>query len=209
MSRFTTRARSLLVQMLLLSGLVHPATAGDYPPVSALKPNPELPDPLTMFDGRKVTSREEWVSDRRPELIRLFQHYMYGELPAPPKTVGRTIERVDANYFGGKATKKEVTIAFGPPGTPRIHLLVVTPNKPAGPKPVFLGINFCGNHTLLDDPTIALPRPGCPSIAPAAAIIRRPTPAAARKRTSGPSSRRSTGIRPGLLLLRRRRSRPQ
>jgi hypothetical protein len=50
-----------------------------------------------------------------------------------------------------------VTISFGPPAAPKIQLLVVTPNKSSGPKPVFLGINFCGNHTLLDDPAIALP----------------------------------------------------
>jgi hypothetical protein len=80
-----------------------------------------LPDPLTMFDGRQVTSREQWVRNRRPELIRLFQHYMYGELPAAPKTIETLVERVDGSYFGGKATKKEVTISFGPPGTPKIR----------------------------------------------------------------------------------------
>src|SRR4051812_7678141 len=46
-----------------------------------------LPDPLVMFDGRKVTSREMWFNERRPELIRLFQHYMYGQLPPKPAIV--------------------------------------------------------------------------------------------------------------------------
>lgn len=140
--------------------------AADFPPVSELKANPDLPDPLIMFDGKKVVSREQWTKDRRPELTRLFQHYMYGVLPPAPKTIEAEVSRIDPNYFGGKATKKEVTISFGPPGTPKIGLLVVTPNKPTGPKPVFLGINFCGNHMLLDDPNIALPtawmRDSCP-----------------------------------------------
>ena len=35
---------------------------------------------------------------------------------------------VDKQAFGGKATLKEVTIAFGPPETPRLHLLLVVPN---------------------------------------------------------------------------------
>jgi hypothetical protein len=145
------------VPFMIAACIMQSAAAVDFPPVSELKPNPELPDPLTMFDGRQVTNRAQWINERRPELIRLFQHYMYGELPAAPKTIETFVERVDANYFGGKATKKEVTISFGPTGTPKVHLLLVTPHKPAGPKPVFLGINFCGNHTLLDDPIIALP----------------------------------------------------
>ena len=132
-------------------------TAGEFPPASDLPANPELPDPLVMFDGKKIATREQWIKERRPELIRLFQHYMYGELPPAPKSIAAHVERVDPAYFGGKATRKEVTISFGPPATPEIHLLVVIPNHPIGPKPVFLGINFCGNHTLLDDPAIALP----------------------------------------------------
>jgi hypothetical protein len=146
-----------LVVIVACAGLASTVAAGDFPPVSELKPNPEFPDALTMLDGTKVSSREQWVKQRRPELIRLFQHYMYGELPPAPKSVEAAVERVDAGYFGGKATRKEVTVSFGPPGAPGIRLLVVTPNQPPGPKPVFLGINFCGNHTLLEDPLIALP----------------------------------------------------
>ena len=40
--------------------------------------------------------------------------------------------------------------------TSPIQLLLIVPTK-ARPAPVFLGINFCGNHTLLKDPLIPLP----------------------------------------------------
>ena len=147
--------------MLAGTGFVSLTNAADLPSVSELKPVAELPDPLVMFDGGKVATPEQWNRNRRPELIALFQHYMYGRPPAAPQSIATAIHGVDSNYFGGKATKKEVTISFGPPGTPKIELLLVVPNsppgKPAAPKPVFLGINFCGNHTLLDDPTIVLP----------------------------------------------------
>src|SRR5204863_8370121 len=45
-------------------------------------------------------------------------------------------------------------------------LLLVTPNH--GPKraPVFVGLNFCGNHTLLTDPKIALPAGWMPKSCP-------------------------------------------
>ena len=134
-----------------------PRGADELPPVSSLPANPELPDPLTMRSGAKVASREEWITKRRPELIRLFQYYMYGQLPPAPRNLTSAVEVLSPDYFGGKATIKKVTISFGPPQTPKLNLLLVVPNRPAGPKPVFLGINFCGNHTLLDHPAIPLP----------------------------------------------------
>ena len=113
------------------------------------------PDPLVCLDGSRVTSKEQWEQKRKPELKRLFQHYMYGYFPEPQK-ITATVERKDEKYFDGKATLKEVTIRFGPEETPPIHLLLVTPNgrKPA---PAFVGLNFNGNHTLLNDPKVALP----------------------------------------------------
>ena len=115
----------------------------------------ELPDPLVCMDGTRVTTREQWLKQRRPELKRLFQHYMYGYFPLPQK-IAATVERRRDDYFGGKATKKEVTIRFGPEGTPPIHLLLVTP-KSNRPVPVFVGLNFSGNHAVLADPDVALP----------------------------------------------------
>ena len=125
------------------------------PEPSELPSSKQLPDPLVCLDGTKVTSREQWEARRKPELKRLFQHYMYGYFPEPQK-IAASVERERKDYFGGKATKKEVTIRFGPEGTPPISLLVVTPNN-AKPAPVFVGLNFNGNHTLLEDPEIALP----------------------------------------------------
>ena len=154
------------VPIFFLACLPSLSHAADLPPVADLKPIAELPDPLTMFDGSKVAGPEQWLTKRRPELIELFQHYMYGRPPAAPPTIEAVVSRVDAKYFAGKATKKEVTISFGPPQAPKIELLLVVPNKPAGPRPVFLGINFCGNHTMLDDPTIALPAAWMPEHCP-------------------------------------------
>lgn len=128
-----------------------------FPAFDALPAHSKLPDPLTMFDGKKITTKDEWQSVRRPELRKLFQHYMYGTIPAKPDNLSFKVERVDPNALGGKATLKEITITFGPPETPKMHLLLVVPNKRNGPAPVFVGLNFSGNHTVLDDPKIRLP----------------------------------------------------
>ena len=124
-------------------------------PVSGRAAPAPLPDPLVCLDGSRVTSKDQWEQKRKPELKRLFQHYMYGYFPEPQK-ITAAVERQSDDYFGGRATKKEVTIRFGPEGTPPIHLLLVTPNG-RRPAPVFVGLNFNGNHTLLDDPEVALP----------------------------------------------------
>src|SRR4051794_29651475 len=144
------------------AALLAAAAPGTFPPVAELPSvtelpaRAELPDPLVMFDGRRVTSREQWERERRPELKRLFQHYMYGYAPSPEK-VAATIERESGQLFGGKATKREVLLRFGPEGTPPIHLLLVVPNLRKGPAPVFLGISFVGNYAVLNDPSISVP----------------------------------------------------
>ena len=164
---------SITIPVFFLSGglLIVGATAvlaATFPEVSQLPTQPGLPDPLIMFDGKRVTSKKQWLKERRPELKALFQYYMYGAMPPAPARIKSTIERVDKNFFGGKATKKEVTLAFGPPAAPPIHLLLVVPNDRKKPAPAFVGLNFCGNHTLVTDPSVALPAcwmprncPGC------------------------------------------------
>jgi hypothetical protein len=146
-----------LLLILVLSLLTAAVAEADFPAPSQLPSHTELPDPLVMFNGDHVRTLEEWVARRRPELKRLFEHYMYGEAPPAPASVTGKIERTDPHAFGGKATLKEVTIRFGPDDMPRIHLLLVVPNHRTGPAPVFVGLNFCGNHALVKDPAVRLP----------------------------------------------------
>jgi hypothetical protein len=144
--------RAALAALLLAPAV----TRADFPPADKLPAQAELPDPLVMLNGEKVKTREQWFKERRPELKALFQHYMYGEM-LPPLKITATVDRTDPKAFGGKATLKEVSIAFGPPDTPKIHLLLVVPNQRKGPAPVFVGMNFCGNHALVSDPAVRLP----------------------------------------------------
>ncbi|MCX6902433.1 MAG: hypothetical protein NTW03_02905 [Verrucomicrobia bacterium] len=134
-----------------------PATGASWPKPADFPSNAALPDPLVMLDGRKVTTREMWINERRPELIRLFQHYMYGQLPPKPVTLSAKVERVDPASFGGKATLSEVTLKFDPPAAPPIHLMVIVPNRRTTPAPVVLALNYFGNHTLVPDQNVRLP----------------------------------------------------
>lgn len=132
------------------------SAAAPFPDVEQLRPQAGLPDPLVMSNGERVTTKEQWMTQRRPELKALFEHYMYGQFPPAPK-IQSSVERVDRQFYNGKATKKEVTITLGAADAPQIHLLLVVPNERKAPAPVFLGLNFYGNHALVTDPSVALP----------------------------------------------------
>lgn len=168
MNRAQLRIYAGLCGLMVTVAIIPMTARAEFPPANDLPSRAELPDPLVMMNGDRVATPEQWFKRRRPELKALFQHYMYGVLPPAPEKIEFKIERVNKEFFGGKATKKEVTIAFGPPATPKIHLLLVVPNGRQKEAPVFVGMNFCGNHTLVADPTVALPEywmpercPGC------------------------------------------------
>src|SRR5262245_4419355 len=104
-----------------------PTLAAAFPPVHQPPHRPQSADPLVTLDGTKVATREQWTEKRRPELKALIQHYMYGYLPKPLPVTAK-VERTDPKALEGKATLKEVTVSFGLPDTPKIHLLLVVPN---------------------------------------------------------------------------------
>ncbi len=132
-----------------------PCIAADWPGVEFLPVRRELPDPLIMLDETKVTTPEQWHKKRKPELKELFQHYMYGHLPDPPR-IRSTVRQTNEKFLEGKATMKIIDLDLGPADCPKIELLLVTPNKRQGPAPVIVGINFQGNHSVHGDPSIPL-----------------------------------------------------
>ena len=116
------------------------------------------PDPLTMNDGRKVTTVKQWENQRRPELLEIFSSQMYGRTPKDKIKV--TYETLSENpiFLNGKATCKQVKFIFsnGVKNQEAI-LMLVLPNGTKGKIPVFVGYNFNGNHTTINDVTIASP----------------------------------------------------
>ena len=67
------------------------------------------------------------------------------------------ITSVDENALQGLATRKEVTVHFTARAEgAKLHLLLYLPNGQANPVPLFLGLNFNGNHAIHPDPAITL-----------------------------------------------------
>lgn len=121
-------------------------------------PKYTLPDPLVCLDGTKVTSPEIWWKKRRPEILELFRTYMYGRAPIErPKDMKFEIFDHDKNALGGKATRKQIRIYFtSDPDGPSMDLLIYLPNETPRPVPIFLLLNFNGNHAVCDDSGIKI-----------------------------------------------------
>jgi hypothetical protein len=49
--------------------------------VSKANPYPELPDVLTLKNGRKVTTPEHWWNQRRQEIVEDMEREVYGRMP--------------------------------------------------------------------------------------------------------------------------------
>ena len=142
--------------LFLIPILAVNALAADFPAPEKLPASAALPDPLVMRDGTRVTTKEEWLTKRAPELRALFQHYMYGKRPPESHDLKEKTIRQDNAALGGKATLREVLVDCGLDAP--VHLLIVFPNRRTKPAPCFLGMNFNGNYQLLDDPKIEMPR---------------------------------------------------
>lgn len=136
----------------VLAGSQSPQTITEESKVPAYR----LPDPLVMESGAPVRSAAQWGARRR-ELLQLFAQHVYGRTPSRTLPVGSTITESSGAAFGGAATRRQITLAFGDrPSDPRMHLLLYLPAKRAGRVPVFLGLNFRGNHAVAEDPGIHL-----------------------------------------------------
>ncbi len=121
-------------------------------------PHYTLPDPLVMSDGRKVTDAETWRTKRRPEILELFRKHVYGRAPVGrPESMTFDVFDLDRKALGGLATRKQVAVSFtGKNDGPGMDILIYLPNTAKGTAPVFVLLNFGGNHAIHPDPAIKL-----------------------------------------------------
>jgi hypothetical protein len=151
--------KSIPAVILVLSAVaVSAQTAAPAPNYDEARvPAYTLPDPLVCADGTKVTSAKTWEKKRRPELVRVFEEQVYGRAPGKPRGMKFEVTSLAKDAFGGKATRKEVTVWFtGKNDGPSMNILLYIPNGMKGRVPAFLGLNFGGNHAISSDPDITL-----------------------------------------------------
>lgn len=118
-----------------------------------------LPDPLLTSSGKRVKTARQWENERRPELLNLFATQIYGVTPQQRLATRYDVKSVDSSALGGTAIRKEIAIVWTeyPDLAPLNILLYVPKNRSkTGPPPVFVGLNYMGNHSISTEPGIAL-----------------------------------------------------
>ncbi|HLJ76032.1 MAG TPA: hypothetical protein VKT75_01390, partial [Acidobacteriaceae bacterium] len=110
---------------------------------SKANPYPNLPDPLTLNDGRKVTTAKMWWDERRPQIVDMYSGDVYGRIPKDVPRVTWTVKTVDHERLGFNAVvAKELIGHVDNSSCPQIsvdmHMILVLPEHAAGPVPVLI-----------------------------------------------------------------------
>jgi hypothetical protein len=115
-------------------------------------PKYTLPPILRSADGRPVRARADWPS-RRAELLDLFAAHMYGRTPARLQAFTTRDIETPVPALDGRAWRQQVRLEWG--AQAYVDLLVFRPRHER-PVPVFVGLNYFGNHAVHPDPAIRL-----------------------------------------------------
>ncbi len=125
--------------------------------VPTLQMSTELPELLKDFNGAEITTVEQWKVHREA-LFKMFSSEMYGVMPDKPAMISYHLFESDNNALDGLATRRqyEITMSNGDYQT-KMDLLVYIPNKrPETGAPLFMTMNFKGNHALSMDPAVRI-----------------------------------------------------
>jgi len=126
------------------SGSTVPGTPNmaNYDPAKA-NPYPDLPDVLTLNNGKKVTTADAWWKQRRPEIIEDFDREVYGRVPKNvPKVTWEVKLTTEATVGGipviGKQLVGHVDNAAYPEISVDIAMNLVLPKNATRPVPVLM-----------------------------------------------------------------------
>ena len=114
---------------------------------SKANPFPDLPDPLTLKNGQKVTTAKMWWDQRRPEIVEDFDREVYGRTPENlPKVKWEVIETRPDTVGEITCTTKtllgHVDNSSFPSITVDIQLQFTYRNDAKGKAPVILNFGF-------------------------------------------------------------------
>ncbi len=133
---------------------------------STANPYPDLPDALTLRNGKKVTTSDMWWKQRRPEIAEDFEREVLGRIPKNvPRVTWEVTKTVEASIGGipviGKQLVGHVDNSADPDIKVDIQMTLVVPAHAKGPVPVMM---MFGGRGI---PEIAFPAPAFPGRAAA------------------------------------------
>jgi hypothetical protein len=124
------------------SGNESAPNAANYDEAKA-NPYPNLPEVLTLKDGRRVTSAEMWWKQRRPEIVEEFEREVVGRIPRNVPRVDWTVVSQNQGTWGGRAVvarqlRGHVDNSAHPAINVDIQMTLVTPANVTRPVPVLI-----------------------------------------------------------------------
>jgi hypothetical protein len=114
---------------------------------SKANPFPDLPDPLVLKNGKKVTKASDWWNKRRPEIVEDFDREIYGRVPKVTPKVNWVVTSTTREKNGDveiitKKLEGMVDNSSDPDIEVKIALTLSTPANATGPAPVVMQFGF-------------------------------------------------------------------
>lgn len=132
--------------------------------VQAQTPTENLQLPALGISDDSQTGWDHWEAKRSKEIMSLFEREVYGAIPDEAISIRFTVDSKNKKALNGRATSKSVTVTLQGNGNRHdFNLFLYLPNKGKGPYPIFLGLNFYGNHTVHPDPDIPISKSWTPN----------------------------------------------
>ena len=109
--------------------------------------NLNLPDPLRLDNGKKVTTSKMWWQKRRPEIVEDFDREIYGRAPRSVpavhwEVISQQAEAIGAFSVVSKKIVGHVDNSAFPAVTVNIDLTLTTPADAKGPVPVMMELGL-------------------------------------------------------------------
>ncbi|MDX9881562.1 MAG: hypothetical protein RBS73_05810 [Prolixibacteraceae bacterium] len=115
-----------------------------------------LPDPLITPDNVKITNSKQWKKQRE-YWINLFSENMYGHTPGKKVNLRAEVIETKSDALNNIAIRRRANIYFkNYPNLPPIELILYVPKSATRPVPVFLSLNFVGNHGVTTETDIPI-----------------------------------------------------
>lgn len=108
----------------------------------ALVPKYILPNPLVTTQGKRVVNVKEWEQIRRPEILKLFEDNVYGQMPHDFDSISYQLTNQNKAAMDGRAVLKEIDVnVYRKQQQVIIHVVMFVPAHTKRPSPLFLLIN--------------------------------------------------------------------
>ena len=110
---------------------------------SLANPYPNLPDALTLENGKKVTTADAWWNERRPEIVEDFDREVLGRVPRNVPRVSWRVARTERLDGGGHPVIVKELLGTAdrsafPEIAVEIRMTLVTPGNALKPAPVMM-----------------------------------------------------------------------